>query len=68
MKFIAGEEVRWLSRASYTRWMKGKVIRTLEGGAVVVVKDGTGLTPRCLDATRLQPVVERRQRFAGSLA
>lgn len=68
MKVMIGEEVKWVSRANYNRWLKGKVVRVLESGAVAVVKDATGLSPRCIDTARLHPVIERRQRFAGSLA
>jgi hypothetical protein len=66
MKVIAGDEVRWLSRANYQRWLKGKVVKVL--GDVAVVDDRLGQTYRCIDLARLQPLVERRQRFAGSLS
>jgi hypothetical protein len=68
MKVMIGEEVKWLSRANYNRWLKGKVVRVLESGAVAVIDDRLGQSLRCVDTLRLQPLVERRQRFAGSLA
>lgn len=69
MSVHRGDEVKWLSRANYDRWLKGKVVKTLESGAVAVVDDGLGQSLRCMDSTRLQLIGGPRKRyFAGQSA
>lgn len=67
MKICTGAEVKWRSAVENSAHVfYGKVVRLL--GDRAVVDDRSGLTRRCVDLSRLEPIVARRQRFAGHSA